>query len=298
MSEVSRTYSRATWQALRNAISSPASEGGATRSDSPDGPTTGQCGPGVAPASRSASPGLKRVSKTLATSGPSSTASSPSDALQQSLENRLRELLRGSVSCEVIWKRWFTPWGSSLWRPRARTRTISGIGIGLWPTLTANSKATAQYNEAGNSAGQVSLRKIIIALWPTVVANDDNKTPAAHLAMKRRMGERDGTHSNRTAITSLQVMVKAMDIALWSTIRASDGAKGGPRMSFGAGGSPLPSQVSTVGNTSNAPTENGAGSLHPEFGGWELGYPPEWLNCAPSETPSTRARRRSSSKPI
>ena len=63
-------------------------------------------------------------------------------------------------------------------------------------------------------------------------------------------------------------------------------------------GSPLPSQVSTVANTSNAPMESGAGSLHPEFAGWELGYPPEWLSCAPSETPSTLARQRSSSAPI
>jgi hypothetical protein len=85
-------------------------------------------------------------------------------------------------------------------------------------------------------------------------------------------------------------------IALWSTIRASDGAKGGPNMSFGAGGSPLPSQVSTVANTSNAPMESGGGSLHPEFAGWEMGYPPEWLSCAPSETPSTRGQQRRSLK--
>jgi hypothetical protein len=49
-----------------------------------------------------------------------------------------------------------------------------------------------------------------LANWPTPCANDDNKTPEAHLAMKRRMGERDGTNSNRTAITSLQVMCKAL----------------------------------------------------------------------------------------
>jgi hypothetical protein len=82
--------------------------------------------------------------------------------------------------------------------------------------------------------------------------------------------------------------------AMWSTLRASDGEKGGPNQSFGAGGLPLPSQVSGIGNTSNAPMENGSGSLHPEFAGWEMGYPPAWLSCAPSATPSTRARRQSS----
>lgn len=45
--------------------------------------------------------------------------------------------------------------------------------------------------------------------WPTPTANDDNKSPEAHLRMKQRMGERDGTHANRTAITSLQVRIKS-----------------------------------------------------------------------------------------
>jgi len=55
--------------------------------------------------------------------------------------------------------------------------------------------------------------------WPTPVANDDNKTPEAHLAMKQRMGVRDGTHSNRTAITSLQVKVQN-----WPTATANPDA--------------------------------------------------------------------------
>jgi hypothetical protein len=160
-----------------------------------------------------------------------------------------------------------------------------------------------------------------------MTANPDNKSPDAHLAMKQRMGERDGSHANRTAITDTQVMVKALALALWPTatasdhksrsasqatldrnarplrelvfafwptLGASDGEKGGPNMSFGAGGLPLPFAVSTTANSSNAPMENGVGSLHPEFAGWELGYPPEFLAFAPSATLSTRGRRRSS----
>jgi hypothetical protein len=78
-------------------------------------------------------------------------------------------------------------------------------------------------------------------MWPTPVVNDDNKSPQAHLAMKKRMGERDGTNSNRTAITSLNVLVKAMhgphDLekhsmtgnhpeSLWATPNAGDGKAG------------------------------------------------------------------------
>lgn len=47
-------------------------------------------------------------------------------------------------------------------------------------------------------------------LWGTPVTNDDGKTPEAHLEMKKRMGERDGTNSNRTAITSLTVQTKEL----------------------------------------------------------------------------------------
>ena len=46
---------------------------------------------------------------------------------------------------------------------------------------------------------------------------------------------------------------------------------------------------------SSAPMEN-RGALNPEFVCWLMGYPQEWVNCAPSETPSTRGRRRRSSK--
>lgn len=53
--------------------------------------------------------------------------------------------------------------------------------------------------------------------WPTPAANDDNKTPEAHLAMKQRMGERDGSHANRTAITSLAVKVQC-----WPSPRSED----------------------------------------------------------------------------
>ena len=59
-------------------------------------------------------------------------------------------------------------------------------------------------------------------MWPTAVAQDDNKTPEAHLAMKRRMGERDGSNANRTAITSLQVAVQ-----MWPTPMAGTPAQNG-----------------------------------------------------------------------
>lgn len=40
------------------------------------------------------------------------------------------------------------------------------------------------------------------------------------------------------------------------------------------------------------------GSLNPQFPCWLMGFPQEWLNYAPLETPSSRKSRRNSSKPI
>lgn len=241
--------SRETSPDTRNVTSSPGWADGASPSELPGGLTADLFGQAVAPASRSRQRGRAKASTTNATSGHNSAGSSRSDCLQSSLESSLRRRLSGSPSCEVIWKPWVTPWGQSLWKPRAQERTISGTAIGLWPTTTTP------------SGGQ------------TV-------PPGTTLTGRRPDG------------TKVQVTLQNVVLALWSTLRASDGEKGGPRQSFGAGGSPLPSQVFAAGSTSNAPMENGARSLHPEFGGWEMGYPPAFLNCAPSEMRSTRGQRR------
>jgi len=208
-------------------------------------------------------------------------------------------------------------------------------------------------------------------VWPTAVANDDGKSPAAHLAMKRRM-----PGGPRQAITSLQVAAKAVwptatandpekrgnfaaerrnglpgvVKAVWSTPRASDGAKGSPKQSFGSGATaPLPAQAHES-STQESPLAlakhpmalavetalygdplglappalwatpacrdhkdatsigsapvNGllgrqvepspaAGSLTPEFVFWLMGYPPEYLDCAP---PAMRSSRKSPPK--
>ncbi len=237
----------------RSAISSPALADGQEPCASQAGPMTDLFGPVPVLANLSPSQATDLGLMTRDTSGLIGTGSSNSDALQRSLENRLRQRLTGSVSCEITWKPWNTPWGQCLSKPRAQVRSTFEIVIGLWPTAQCRQKGGGDYKDPSKALARMS---------------------SGH-----------------------QVNLSDVAIALWSTIRASDGAKGGPNMSFGAGGSPLPSQVSTVASTSNAPMESGGGSLHPEFAGWEMGYPPEWLSCAPSETRSTRARRPHSSKP-
>ncbi len=227
-----------------NVTSSPASPVGPLQLDLLGGPTTASSGPAAPRASRSPSRVKAKPRMTIGTCGPTSFASSVPDGPLSSWENRLRRRLArtGSTECLLTWKQRTTPAGRSLSQLVPSTRPTSVIAFGLWPTMTSNAPAKNGNNEAGNSAGQVAIRRIMLGLW--------------------------------------------------STLRASDGEKGGPNQSFGAGGCPLPSQVFQVGSSSNAPTESGAGSLHPEFGGWELGFPPEWDACAPTAMPSSRKSRQ------
>jgi hypothetical protein len=117
---------------------------------------------------------------------------------------------------------------------------------------------------------------------------------------------------------------QVLALAGWSSPRASDGEKGGPNMSFGAGGTPLPAQAAQMagwnaptslakatedyneaGNSAGlvairgailsslAPTQKGfIGALTPEFVCWLMGYPAEWLSCVDWGTLSSRKKRR------
>ena len=76
--------------------------------------------------------------------------------------------------------------------------------------------------------------------------------------------------------------------ALWSTARASDGEKGGPNQSFGAGGEPLATQAILHSSLLAPPTcADGAPSststpasrlqLNPDFVEWLMGWPRGWV---------------------
>lgn len=173
-----------------NATSSPGSASGPSPCGRPDGLMIAPSGPARVPANLSARQASELALLTSGTCGRTGTISSASAALQSSLESRLRARTGsdGSILCRLTWKQRVTPSGRPICALRA-------------------------------SAARISVSGSILSGWPTPVAQPDGKTPEAHLAMKKRMGERDGTGANRTAITDIAVMAQ---LAGWPTPTTRD----------------------------------------------------------------------------
>jgi hypothetical protein len=83
---------------------------------------------------------------------------------------------------------------------------------------------------------------------------------------------------------------KMVALASWPTPRTTDGHG---NKEHGNGGQALHTLSGMTLSGSPAQTES-KGQLNPAFSLWLMGYPKEWLNYAPSATPSFRKSRRSS----
>jgi hypothetical protein len=288
-------------------ISSPEPGFGRSPADFPGGRPIISSGPRLAPASRSRQPARGSEPMTQGTCGRTYFASSVPSGPLASWENRLRERLAtlGSTESALIWKASVTPAG------RSKSRLV---------------QSTVHKNGPETGGSQ----------WPTATVNPDNKSPEAHLAMKQRMGERDGTFSDRTAITDLQVMLKAQwpaptvaDVeggrktrsgarsdelllnglmaAQWPAPMAEDGHHGHRGISEAriakrlAAGRQLSSQEFMVAAIGPTPTGSLAqterrGAPNPIFACWLMGWPDELTYGALQAIQSFRGSRRKSSR--
>jgi hypothetical protein len=287
-------------------ISLQESAGGHTQLDLLGGQTTNPCSPEALHASHSAQPESDSEQQTSDTSPRTGSNWSKPSGLLSSLASRLPQQSTktpGSMIYSMHWKQKTTPRGrlysklvasarrtfdseSFLWAgwhtPVVRDHRNSGgdlsnprdlprqVPLSGGPTPRANDMTGAKI-PPGRKGGMALKSAVLVAGWPTPVANDDNKTPEAHLAMKRRMGERDGTGANRTAITSLQVLSKYIDTNQPMRLKP-DG---------------------TLLTGSSAGMESG-GQLNPALSRWLMGFPAEWDDCAAMVTPLSRKSRRKS----
>lgn len=150
MSAASQNWNPPTFEVLPNAISSPALESGAMLCDSPDGPMTDLFGREVAPVRVSAPQEKAKGLLTLATSGHIGHASSGSAALQEYLENRLRQQLdtAGSTLFTLTWKRRRTPLGRRYLERAVSVLRTSGKGCTSVPTPQVHDTKTRGNTEA------------------------------------------------------------------------------------------------------------------------------------------------------
>src|SRR5574341_1240375 len=264
-----------------NATSSPASASGATLYVPPDGPMIDLCGPVRALASLSARQVKALGLLTSGTCGLHGITSSSSANLQSSLESKLQARLQslGSTLFKMTWKPWVTPSGRSRFRLRASVLRTSETGCTGWPTAAAardwKSSASNLHDKNSRPLNEVAR----LASWPTPMAG----TPA-----QNGNNAAGNTDSSR----------KTVALASWATPNCTTG-QGGQAKRTETGRSNLLDQVQLVvsGPTpSGSPAETASGGqLNPAHSRWLMGLPPEWDDCAPMATRSSRHKPSSSS---
>lgn len=182
----------------------------------------------------------------------------PSGRLGACLKILLGSEAWGSMMCFLTWRAWDTPAKRWIFRLQESEPRTGDTGSGL---------------------------------WGTPVANDDNKSPEAHMAMKQRM-----KGGPRKVPTSLQVQAK-----MWPTPASRDfrGPKMKPFSERGGGkkGEQLPNAVAhQMHPTPDAGAAKGrgvqssgdrsrlGGSLNPQWVEWLQGFPEGWTDLEHSET--------------
>lgn len=198
-----------------------------------------------------------------------------------SLDTYRWDLKPSRMTCEA----WAIRLRRACSRRKKSARAISGNESSFWPTPTTSQQniyAKAPERRTDTDCKHQICLNDAVQLWPTPSARDG----------------RDGRCSQETAEKNSRPL-NEYAVTLWSSPRASDGEKGGPNMSFGAGGIPLPTQAASFPSSPQGQTRFLSGeeylaiarSLNPLFTEWLMGWPLGWTASEVAETEWFRWKR-------
>ena len=263
------------WRGTSKFTSSPASAAGRPPSSSPGGKAPS--GPAPVPVSRFRVLESGKAMPTNDTSGPLFNVSSPSAALQRSLENRLRERLdvNGSPEYGLTWKPLDMPSGVPICRLAASARRTSDNAFGGWPTpQTADDnmsrtkdpqeylKRMLQRKSAGSN---LALTAQAMAGWATPAARDWKNGQASDETLNR----------NARPLNEQATM-----LAGWGTPRVGNNGGHGNLKRAADGKARLEDQVHGAISTSSPAPTGKRGALNPALPRWLQGYPVAWCQAA------------------
>lgn len=231
---------------------------------------------------------------TSGTYGPPHIGLSASAALSWYLASNLEALTRatGSTLFKLTWKPWAMPSGRLRFRLRASARrTSETVLIGWLTPLASNGRGAGNFKRQGGVNLQTAA---LLAGWTTPSATD---------------GVRGGSGITPGMTgSSLTQMVK---MAAWPTPTTSNDRSPCPQeamRTYRDNGTKIqkrlqdvaalcgPARLTVSGEMligSSAKMESG-GQLSPDHSRWLMGFPPEWEDCAPTETPSMLKRQQRS----
>jgi hypothetical protein len=292
-----------------SATSSPELAAGPMPSTSRAGPAAAKSGPPAFHVSRFRSRDSAKELSTNDTSGPLFTRSSPSAALQLSLENRLRRRMDGNGSplFALTWRAMDMPSGPPACQLAASAPRIDvTVSIG-WPTPTAQDAASSGAKDypptATHHSGTTLTDAARLASWPTP-RDFDRFNEGYETAKARQDKGREAMKAGGPNWGGSMGLPAIAELTAWPTPTAAN-ADGGqqPKTSTGKREDGSKATVSlgmiaklTLGPISSgspAGTEN-TGQLNPAFSRWLMGFPDVWDACAPTATPLPRKSQRNS----
>lgn len=251
--EALRMSDQATSPDTNNAISSQASECGATPSVKRDGLTTSQSGRDHAHANLSARQAKERGLLTSGTYGLHSSISSKSADLMSCLASRLRAKtgLVGSTLYGLTWKERVTPAGRKIHALRASVRRISDKDCIGWPTPRAadNQQESWESKQARNARhlleGRNSMKGVggmtmdmaaKMASWPTPSVRD-----------YKDIGDLSKSQFRKDGKERKDTVPRVATLAGWVSPTTQDHSRGGKEARPTDTGVPLTQQVALAG---------------------------------------------------